>query len=213
MSKRYHDPRWNAVWPILKGETMTGAAYSGTLKITPGEVDGHVIDWKTSAGRYQGIGLAIEGRLMLAFGMDNGCGLAVYSEAEDGIDAAFTSQAFKGAIGWEKVAGCQGFDHLNQAYRMEGWQPDRISYKGQVAFAEYGPLFLIRWAFDGDPGGLVGVGMVRHGRLITGYGFEQDPRFGCGCYELQADGTLKGEWASPAFPQTAIEYYGQPIVG
>lgn len=212
MGKHYYNPAYDGTWPIVEAKTIPGIAYTGTMRISPAECDGHRIDWKTSAGDYDGIGLVIDGRMFLAFGKeDEGYGLAVYSEVAEGIEAAFTSQHFKGAIGKETVAGCKGFAHLDQTYDMQGHQPDNINYKGKIAFVGYGELFLATWAFHGTPGQLVGVGMVRHGKLVTSYGFNGVYSFGCGCYELMADGTLRGEWGIPSFQTTGKEIYGKRV--
>ncbi len=210
MGKKYYNPAFDGTWPIVAAATIDGKAYTGTMRIGPAERDGHLIDWKTSAGNYDGIGLVIEGRLFLAFGKkDEGYGLAVYSEVADGIEAVFTSQHFKGAIGIERVAGCKGFDHLDQTYEMQGEQPDDIRYKGKLGFVGYGDLYLATWGFDGTPGQLVGVCMLRHGKLVASYGFRGVYSFGCGCYALMADGTLMGEWGIPTFQTVGKETYGQ----
>lgn len=209
MGKKFYNPAYDGVWPIVSAQTHAGAAYTGTMRIAPAEGDGHRIDWKTSAGNYDGIGLVIDGRLMLAFGNeDDGYGLAIYTEVPAGIEAVFTSQAFKGSVGRETVVGCPGFGQLDRTYDMEGWQPDKIAYKGKVAFVAYGDLFLLTWAFDGERGILQGVGMLRHGKLITSYSIPNVFTFGSGCYELQPDGTLRGEWAIPVYKTTAREVYG-----
>ena len=210
MGKSYYNPAFDGIWPIEKATTFKGDAYTGTMRISAAERDGHRIDWKTSAGNYDGIGLVIDGRLMLAFGKeDEGYGLAIYSETSEGIEAVFTSQAFKGAVGVEKVPDCKGFDHLDQTYAMQGRQPDGIRYQGKLALAPYGDLFLMTWAFDGETGQLVGVGMLRHDKLIASYGFREVYSFGAGCYALQPDGTLHGEWAIPSYQTTGQEVYGK----
>ncbi len=210
MEKEFYNPAFDGTWPIVKAETIAGQAYTGTIRISAAAHDGHRIDWKTSAGNYDGIGLAIEGRLYLAFGKeDEGYGLAVYSETAAGLEAVFTSQTFKGAVGVEKVPGCTGFAHLNQTYDMQGWQPDKIAYKGKIAFVPHGAVFLATWAFDGERGQLVGVGMLRNEKLVTSYGFRDVYSFGCGCYQLMDDDTLWGEWAIPVYQTTGREAYGQ----
>jgi hypothetical protein len=208
MPKNYYDPAFDGIWKIQNAVTHSGKPYDGTMTLSPAEHNGHRIDWKTSAGDYDGMGLVIDGRLHLAFGKANeGYGLAVYSEREEGIESIFTSQEFKGALGKEIIPDCKSFEHLNATYNMQGKQPDHISYSGKVGFVGYGDLFLITWGFNNTPGELVGVGMVRHGKLITGYGFRNVYTFGCGCYELLPDGAMQGEWAIPSAQKTIKELY------
>ncbi len=213
MGKKYYNPAYDGTWPIQKAETFKGQPYTGMMRISPAERDGHRIDWKTTAGNYDGIGLVIDGRLLLAFGKeDEGYGLAIYSETAAGIEAVFTSQQFKGAVGIEKVPDCKSFAHLDQTYDMQGWQPDNISYKGKIAFVPHGEHFLATWAFDGEQGRLVGVGLLRHNKLIATYGFRDVYSFGSGCYELQPDGTLHGEWAIPSIQTTGQEVYWKKVI-
>ena len=216
MPRLYHDPKFDGTWTISKAENHLGQAYTGTMRISALPRGGHGIEWQTSAGEYEGIALAIEGQLYVAFGATTsevGYGLAVYSELNGGIEAIFTGYGLEGATGRETVPDCPGMAHLNQTYDMQGWQPGNVRYKGKIAFAPYGKLFLITWGFEGTTGQYVGVGMLRSGKLLTGYGIKSDFTFGCGLYTLQADVGLLGEWAIPSYQQTVFETYSPPANG
>jgi hypothetical protein len=206
MGKHYYDPAFDGLHKITQAQTLAGDAYTGTMKIGPNERDGHAIEWKTKAGNYEGVGLAIDGKLWLAFGQEGEFGLAVYSLCEEGMESVFTGPSFKGAVGQEKVFGCKGFDQLNQTYETEGQQADNVKYKGKIAIAEYGALYLLTWAFYGETGRLNGVGMVRDGKFLTGYSVPGNVVFGCGLYERTPEGGLKGEWAIPTYKESGWEY-------
>jgi hypothetical protein len=209
MGKKYYDPAYDGTWPIMEATTFKGQAYTGTMRISPAAKDGHRIDWKTSAGNYDGIGLVIDGRLLLAFGKaEDGYGLAIYAETAAGIEAVFTSLLLQGEVGIEKVPGCPGFAHLDQMYDMQGQQGKKGSYTGKIAFVPHGELYLATWAFEGTTGQYGGVCMLRHGKLIASYGLKSVYSFGAGCYELQPDGTLRGEWAIPSAETIGREVYG-----
>ncbi|HEX2901480.1 MAG TPA: hypothetical protein VHS96_17325 [Bacteroidia bacterium] len=213
---RYHDPKFDGTWTIRQAANHQGFAYTGTMRIYALPRGGHGIEWNTTAGEYEGIALAIEGQLHVAFGATTsevGYGLAVYAEVNGGIEAIFTGHGLQGAAGRETVPDCPGMDHLNQTYDMQGWQPDKVTYKGKVAFAPYGALFLLTWSFEGTTGQYVGVGMLCNGKLLTGYGVKSDHSFGCGLYTLQADGSLHGEWAIPSYQETALEIYSAAAPG
>ncbi len=213
MNTLYHDPKFDGTWTISTATNHLGQAYTGTMRIFALPRGGHGIQWETTAGEYEGIALAIEGQLYVAFGTEVGYGLAVYAEKNGGIEAIFTGHGFEGAAGRETVPDCPGMTHLNQTYDMKGWQPDNETYKGKVAFAPYGALYLMTWAFEGTTGQYVGVGMLRNGKLLTGYGLKNDSTFGCGLYTLQANGSLQGEWAIPSYQSTLFENYHSQIPG
>lgn len=211
MATQFQDPRFNGTWPIVQAATIPGVPYTGSLTIHDGNVDGHRLRWKTNGGEYTGIGLVIDGRLWMAFGEGEAYGLCVYNynHAAGQLMGTFTAPSYGGAPGWEKVLDIAALPTEESIYKIEGLQPDNVSYKGQIAFKPHGELYLMRWVFEGATGSWVGIGMPRQGRLVTAYGAQSDFSWGCGCYEIQVDGTLRGEWAIPAYPEAGREVFGK----
>ncbi|MFN8394790.1 MAG: hypothetical protein U0176_08985 [Bacteroidia bacterium] len=208
-------------WPHstkIRGSTVPGPSsrrqpspafpYTGSLTISDGKVDGHRLRWKTNGGEYTGIGLVIDGRLWMAFGEGEAYGLCIYQQGAGRLEGTFTAPSYGGLAGWEHVLDIDSLPTEEAIFKIEGHQPDKVSYTGQIAFKPYGEMYLMRWVFEGATGSWVGVGMQRHGRLVTAYGAQSDFSWGCGCYEVQEDGTLRGEWAIPAYPEAGREVFG-----
>lgn len=208
MATQFQDSRFNGTWPIVQAATIPGVPYTGSLTISDGRADGHRLRWKTNGGEYTGIGLVIEGRLWMAFGEGEAYGLCVYRQEGGELRGTFTAPSYGGAAGWEKVQGIDALPVEETIYEIEGWQPNNIPYKGQIAFKPYGEMYLLRWVFEGATGNWVGVGMQRYGRLVTAYGAKSDFSWGCGCYEIADDGSLRGEWAIPAYQEAGREIFG-----
>lgn len=208
MSIPFYDPRFDGTRSIAQAVNFQGKPYTGALMIEPGKRGGHHLQWRTNAGDYEGMGLVMDGRMWLAFGRDAGYGLAVYAPAGNGLESVFTGSELKGAIGTERIEDCRDWMLQEKIYEMKGKSPDGGTYHGQWAVKPYGEVFLMSWTFAGSPGQLVGVGMHRHDRLVVGYGHLGDYTFGCGCYELQPDGTMEGHWATPSLQKVGLEVFG-----
>jgi hypothetical protein len=214
MPKLYHQPNYDGAWPIASAATIDGHPYSGVLNISPAPFDGHFLDWKTSVGNYDGVGLVVDGKMFVAFGKEEeGYGLALYSESAEGLQGVFTSRAYKGAVGTELVKGCNSLPPSDGTFLTEGRQPDKVNYTGKIGIATHGMIQLITWGFDNSKGQFVGAGLLRHGRWITGYGYPGVYSFGCGCYELSPEGILTGEWAIPAYQNATGKEVFQPQQG
>jgi hypothetical protein len=211
MAKKYQDDRFNGIWPILDAKNALGQSYTGTMEIYALPKGSHGLRWETSAGEYEGIGMAINGQLYLAFGTTAGYGLAVYTAQEEELIANFTGHGFRGDIGHERILACPGFDHLEDIFALKGWQPDGVSYEGKIAFSAYGEVFLVTWAFEGTTGQYSGVAFVQDEFLLTGYGLPADPTFGCGIYRLEENGCLMSTWATPTSSKLLHEHYGSRL--
>ncbi|MBK9448180.1 MAG: hypothetical protein IPN95_01945 [Bacteroidetes bacterium] len=95
MNTLYHDPKFDGTWTISTATNHLGQAYTGTMRIFALPRGGHGIQWETTAGEYEGIALAIEGQLYVAFGTEVGYGLAVYAEK------MAASKRFSPAMDWK----------------------------------------------------------------------------------------------------------------
>ena len=75
-------------------------------------------------------------------------------------------------------------------------------YDCEVVISQSGDIYSVQWYFGGQLG-YDGVGIMKNGLLCVGYAASGG--YGVVVYEVQADGSLAGVWATPGFTDVGTE--------
>lgn len=182
-------------WKIEKAQLPNGNPYEGTLTISK-IGNAYDVDWKTSAGNYSGIGLLVNGKLLVGYGINSAYGIVVYraNPAQQRLEGIWTTSKLNGKTGTELLIGKNG------QYDVEGKNVDGSPYRGKLMMQKTGDTFQVQWTVAGQT--YNGVGFMSGDLLVIGYGFGQ--AFGTVEYHIIGN-KAKGRWAMGGGSQLGIE--------
>ncbi|GAB4029890.1 hypothetical protein GCM10028809_21650 [Spirosoma gilvum] len=185
----------DGAWRIEQAKLPNGNSYTGSLTISQA---GQVFDvnWKTTAGNYNGLGLMADGKLFVGYGLGGGCGIAVYKvdKATQKLEGAWTASGMNGATGTETLTGRDGL------FDVVGTNPDGGVYRGKLTLQKTGDTFQAQWQVANQT--YNGVGFISGDYVVIGYGPGQ--AFGTVEYVL-AGNKARGRWAMGGGSQFGIE--------
>lgn len=100
MTTSYTASAQEGAWKIEKAQLPNGKPYEGALSISK-IVNTYDVDWKTSAGNYSGIGLLVNGKLFVGYGINSAYGIVVYqaSPAQQRLQGVWTTSKLNGKTG------------------------------------------------------------------------------------------------------------------
>lgn len=195
MTTSYTASAQEGAWKIEKAQLPNGKPYEGALSISKiGNT--YDVDWKTSAGNYSGIGLLVNGKLFVGYGINSAYGIVVYqaSPAQQRLQGVWTTSKLNGKTGTEIIVGKNG------QYDVEGKNADGTPYRGKLMMQKTGDTFQAQWTIAGQT--YNGVGFMSGDMLVIGYGFGQ--AFGTVEY-LIIGNKAKGRWAMGGGSQLGTE--------
>lgn len=168
----------------LEGVDVQGNAYAGTLKLMPFGADGYKAVWVVGTA-FSGVGVWIDGLLVIGFGEE--CGGGLYRLPEDGkMYGVFMSpegEAFK-----ERADAKELKSELTGIWLVRGLNLDGTRYSTYLMVRERDPYFEVLWKGKETQNGL---GLVVGEHLTLAYG---NTNCGMAVFERQPDGTLRGQW-------------------
>ena len=195
------DDSFSGSWKIADAQTLTGKAYTGTVRIAKiGAV--YELQWDTSAGKYRGLGLADGNKLCTGWGGKN-FGVVLYRINGDGtLKGRWTIPGANEFEGTEEATGGTAGE-LEGEYSIAGSNPGgRGSYTGKLRIRKTGATYQLRWTI---PGGqpYFGVGLKVGDALHVGWGTGADP-YAVISYAFDGE-SAEGLWTVGGSEKTAKE--------
>lgn len=168
----------------LSGTDLSGNDYEGTLRLTPFGNDGYKAVWVVGTA-FSGVGVWIDGLLVIGFG--NGCGGGLYRLPEEGrmygIFMSPEGEAFKERADAKKME-----TDMSGIWLVRGVNIDGSRYSAYLNIQEEDNLYRAIWKGKETE---QGIGMIVDDHLTMAYG---SPACGLAVFERQADGSLAGQW-------------------
>ncbi|GAB3951262.1 hypothetical protein GCM10028805_31020 [Spirosoma harenae] len=185
----------DGVWRIEHAELPDGKSYNGSLTINRlGK--SYDVNWRTTAGNYNGLGLFVDGKLFVGYGVSGGYGIVIYKTNTAGrqIEGVWTASGMNGAMGTEILTEREGL------YEVSGTNPDGGVYRGTLTLQKTGDTFQAQWQVANQT--INGVGFMSGDYMVIGYGPGQS--FGTVEYAM-AGNKARGRWAMGGGSQFGIE--------
>ncbi|WP_460941687.1 hypothetical protein [Spirosoma daeguense] len=175
----------SGAWKIETAQLPNGESYNGMVTITKNG-NTYQLDWKTSVGNYSGIGLLLDGKLFVGYGINIAYGVAVYkvNPNNNQLDGVWTSPQLNGEVGAETLTGQDG------QYYVAGTNPGGQTYRGKLMTQRTGRTVQVQWNVGNQT--YNGVGFYSGDYLVIGYGFGQ--AFGVVEYVVKGN-KATGRWA------------------
>jgi len=201
------DDHFAGTWTIAEARTLQGQAYQGTVTITRiGDTGAYQLEWKTSGGAYQGLGLQAGEDTLYAAWSTHDYGVAVYRVQDGKLSGRWMLSVAPGKTGSED--GSKPATKLAVRQKTTGTMPGGQPYKGEIALKDKGEVWDVSWYVDGKK--TEGIAIPGNGREIEAEPF---PVLGVGLgkgagivrYELHGEGELRGVWAVPGPRKLAVE--------
>lgn len=183
-------------WKIENAQLPNGKSYNGSLNIAKiGKA--FDVDWKTSAGNYSGIGLLVDGKLFVGYGINSAYGVVVYktNSTAQRLEGTWTTSQMNGKTGTEILTGKNG------QYDLTGTNQDGSVYRGKLMMQKTGDAFQVQWNLGGQT--YNGVGFMSGDYLVVGYGFGQ--AFGTVEYVIITGNKARGRWVMGGGNKLGIE--------
>lgn len=152
---------------------MNDKSYTGSVRIASiGAV--YELQWKTSAGNYNGLGLADGDKLCTGWGGKN-FGVVLYKVNNDGtLTGRWTIPGANEGEGTEAATGGKAGE-LEGEYSVKGSNPNgRGGYEGKLSIKKTGDTYQLRWTLPGTPP-YKGVGLRVGDSLYVGWGTDKEP--------------------------------------
>ncbi len=196
---------FSGTWKITEARTLAGRPYSGTVRIAKiGAV--YELQWKTSAGNYQGLGLADGNKLCSGWGGKN-FGVVFYKINGDGtLSGRWTVPGANELEGTEAVSGGTP-NELEGEYAVTGTNPGgKGGYEGKLLIRKTGTTYRLRWNIPGSRP-YFGVGLKVGDSLHVGWGTGDDP-YAVISYTFEG-AEADGVWTISGANKTAKESLGK----
>lgn len=198
---------FSGIYRIVESrEPGTALFYEGRVGLKKSGV-GYIASWRLADGRvFIGCGLPAGRWLAAAFADGPGFGLSVYRRDGGKLSGRWIFLPQHGGsfatAGEEYLVGpanLEGTYAIVKAKDPSNGKP----YGGTVTLIRRGDTWIVRWTLN-DQSLYVGLGILVDDLLIVGWAPGNSPP-GVIAYEPQADGELRGIWATPGFAGLGLE--------
>jgi hypothetical protein len=196
-------------WQIMEAKNTQGQSYFGTVSIQPLGLSAYLLNWKTSAGDYTGLGLMQGTQLCVGWGVQNvPFGVVIYKIESDKLIGAWTATGQDGRVGVEVAtrvrAGIDSEQYIEGKYDVYGENPiANAAYEGIITITRNSDADMYDLAWNLGTTKYNGIGLRKGNYLYVGWGFNE--AFGVIVYEMAQRSQAQGTWALPKTNTTGIE--------
>jgi hypothetical protein len=196
-------------WQIMEAKNTQGQSYFGTVNIQALGLSAYLLNWKTSAGDYTGLGLMQGTQLCVGWGVPNvPFGVVIYKIESDKLIGAWTATGQDGRVGVEVAtrvrAGIDSEQYIEGKYDVFGENPiTNTAYEGTITITRNSDADMYDLAWNLGSVRYNGTGLRKGNYLYVGWGYNE--AFGVIVYETAQRSQAQGIWALPKTNSTGIE--------
>jgi hypothetical protein len=196
-------------WQIMEAKNTQGQSYFGTVNIQALGLSAYLLEWKTSAGDYNGLGLMQGTQLCVGWGVANvPFGVVVYKIESDKLIGAWTATGQNGKVGIEVAsrvrAGIDSERYIEGKYDVYGENPIlEAAYEGTMTVTRNSDVDMYNLAWELDSTRYTGIGLRKGNYLYVGWCY--NAAFGVIVYDMAQKNQAQGVWALPTTNATGIE--------
>ena len=181
---------------VTGADTSDADPYTGSLTVTP---QGNVYSfrWATTKGTRVGTGVqfgSTTAATYAATGGGKGCGVVLYKIASDGSLDGRSALWGEDKFGTEKATRLEGRGFVGK-YSSTRTASNGKPYSATLSITKDGSGYDFEWINEDDPSAmgkrLVGFGIWKGSVAAVSFGGRQ---CSFALYEIQSDGSLKGDW-------------------
>jgi hypothetical protein len=166
-------------WQILEAKNTQGQSYFGSLSVQPLGLSAYLVDWKTSAGDYIGLGLMQGEQMCVGWGTTAApFGVVIYKIESDKLIGAWTATGQEGRVGVEVAsrvrAGIDSERYIEGRYEVIGENPiTNTGYEGSLTVTRNNDAEMYDLAWQMGSVRYNGIGLRQGNYLYVGWGYSE----------------------------------------